>query len=91
MAKRCVYFDSKRNAVSDQGIITSYNAAGFVQCMTFHLTDFTIEQYDPQESTKAMMKANLVQADVFVPMAIMSTTPTIVTIALCAALGAVIM
>jgi hypothetical protein len=59
MAKRCVYFDSKKNAVSDQGIITTYNPAGFVQCMTFHLTDFTVEQYDPQESTKAMMKANL--------------------------------
>lgn len=48
--KRCVYFDKKINAMSDQGVLTTFNQrTGAIQCDTYHLTDFSIEEYDPTE------------------------------------------
>lgn len=73
--KRCVYFDTKQNVVSDQGILTNFNpTTGLIECQAFHLTDFCIEEYDPFYVGNKM-PANLEKVNVFHPLAIASTTP----------------
>ena len=64
--KRCVYFDTKSNSVNDQGILTNYNAStGVISCQTYHLTDFSIEEYDAVLSASPQMAANMNRVSVF--------------------------
>ena len=47
----CVFIDERTNEVKDTGIITTIdNETGVTVCSTYHLTDFTMEEYDPTYS-----------------------------------------
>lgn len=87
--KRCVYFDTKQNAVNDQGMLTNYDATtGMIECSTYHLTDFSIEEYDMSVDSK--MPANLNRVTVFHALAIENTTPVSLMIVFAIITGALV-
>ncbi len=63
--KRCVYFDTDINDLSDLGLVSRFDTnTGTIQCESYHLTDFSIEEYDPMDKTTTM-PPNLNRVDVF--------------------------
>jgi hypothetical protein len=88
---RCVYYDVKSNQLSDQGIITRYNTqTGRIECDTYHLTDFSIIEYDVNGLKPTVMTPNLEKKDVFKPLNMVSTTPVVLMIVFSVILGVLI-
>jgi hypothetical protein len=64
--QRCVFFDTKLNMVSDQGIITRFDSkTGKIECDTYHLTDFTVIEEDPGAVPVTIIPPNLEKINVF--------------------------
>eukprot|EP00347_Sterkiella_histriomuscorum_P024341 403331462 len=64
--QRCVYFDEKTNQMSDSGVISVVdNITGKVQCQVYHLTDFSIESFDPTYAQRNRMNSNLQKYESF--------------------------
>lgn len=64
--QRCVYFDDLTNKMSDSGVITQIDAVtGEITCKVYHLTDFSIESFDPSFSLIPNMDPNLRKVESF--------------------------
>jgi hypothetical protein len=88
---RCMYYDVKQNQLSDQGVITRFNpTTGLVECDTYHLTDFSVIEYDASGLNLTTMMPNLERKDVFTPLALTSTTPVVIMIILGITLSALV-
>jgi len=64
---------------------------GSIECSTYHLTDFSIEEYDPLAAINVQsMPSNLVKVDIFSPLSMASTTPASLMIIFAICLGILI-
>lgn len=46
--------------MSDAGVMTTVNeTTGDVNCSVYHLTDFSIESYDPEYAARNRMSSNI--------------------------------
>jgi hypothetical protein len=83
-----MYYDVKKNQLSDQGVITRYDSTtGRMECDTYHLTDFAVVEFEVNGLKSTTMNPNLEKKDVFAPLAMGSTTPVVIMIILSITLG----
>lgn len=86
-----MYYDVKKNQMSDQGVITRYDqTTGRMECDAYHLTDFAIVEFETNGLKATTMDANLDKKDVFKPLNMAGTTPVVVMIIISIALGILI-
>ena len=86
-----MYYDVKQNQLSDQGVITRFNpTTGLVECDTYHLTDFSVIEYDASGLNLTTMVPNLAKKDIFTPLTLTSTTPVVIMIILAITLSVLI-
>ena len=63
---RCMYYDVKKNEMSDQGVITRYDTAtGRIECDAYHLTDFAVVEFETNGLKATTMEPNLDRKDLF--------------------------
>jgi len=61
-----MYYDVKKNEMSDQGVITRYDTAtGRIECDAYHLTDFAVVEFETNGLKATTMEPNLDRKDVF--------------------------
>ncbi|CDW90564.1 protein serine threonine [Stylonychia lemnae] len=76
--QRCVYIDTVLGQMSDAGVITSIdNVTGAVNCSAYHLTDFSIESYDPEVAAKNRMSSNIYKIKKFSAIEVDQSFPVI--------------
>jgi hypothetical protein len=61
-----MYYDVKQNKMSDQGVITRYDSStGRMECDVYHLTDFSVVEYDMGGLKASKIEPNLDRKEVF--------------------------